>query len=167
MSEGLEFVVRATAIGIGATIVMDLWAVFLKRAFSVPSLDYGLVGRWIGHLPRGRFLHSAIAQTAPVPNERAIGWAAHYAIGIAFAALLLAPWGLDWARQPTPIPALTVGLVTVVAPFFLLQPGMGTGIAASKTLRPNTARLRSLQAHVAFGIGLYLSALLTALSMEP
>lgn len=167
MSEGLEFVVRATAIGIGATIVMDLWAIFVKRAFSVPSLDYGLVGRWIGHLPRGRFLHSTIAQSATVPNERAIGWTAHYAIGIAFAALLLALWGLDWARQPTPIPALTVGLVTVVAPFFLLQPGMGAGVAASKTPRPNVARLRSLQAHVAFGIGLYLSALLTASIVEP
>jgi hypothetical protein len=37
MSEGLEIVVRAALIGIGATVVMDLWALFLKRFFGVPS----------------------------------------------------------------------------------------------------------------------------------
>lgn len=58
----MEFVVRAALIGIGATAVMDLWAAFLKRFFGVPALDYGLVGRWFGHLPRGRFVHDSIAQ---------------------------------------------------------------------------------------------------------
>jgi hypothetical protein len=48
-----------------------------------------------------------------------MGWSAHYGIGVIFAALLLAIWGLDWARQPTLIPALIIGVATVVAPFFL------------------------------------------------
>lgn len=30
----------AIVIGIGATLVMDLWNLFLKRAFSIPSLNY-------------------------------------------------------------------------------------------------------------------------------
>ena len=30
------------AIGIGATLVMDLWNLFLKRTFSIPSLNYCL-----------------------------------------------------------------------------------------------------------------------------
>ncbi|MNW02868.1 hypothetical protein D3C71_1987200 [compost metagenome] len=49
-------------------------------------------------------------------------------------------------------------MVSVAAPFFILQPGMGAGIAASKTPRPNTARLRSLMAHAIFGVGLYVAA---------
>ncbi|TIP86738.1 MAG: DUF2938 domain-containing protein, partial [Mesorhizobium sp.] len=49
MDEQVEFVVRAAAIGAGATAMMDLWGLFLKRAFAIPSLDYAWVGRWIGH----------------------------------------------------------------------------------------------------------------------
>jgi Protein of unknown function (DUF2938) len=93
MSEEVEFVVRAALIGIGATVVMDLWAAFLKRFFGMRGLNYGLVGRWIGHFPRGHFVHDNIAQAAPVRGELAIGWGAHYAIGIVFAAFLLAIWG--------------------------------------------------------------------------
>ena len=56
--------------------------------------------------------------------------------------------------------ALLVGVVTVAAPFLLMQPGMGAGIAASRTPRPAIARVHSLLNHLAFGAGLYLSALL-------
>ena len=68
-----------------------------QRLFGAPSLDYAMVGRWIGHLPRGRLTHPGIARSAPVAGERAIGWIAHYAIGIGFALLLLAIWGPAWA----------------------------------------------------------------------
>lgn len=36
---------------------------------------------------------------------------AHYSIGVTFAALLLAVYGLEWARNPTPLPALTPGML--------------------------------------------------------
>lgn len=91
-------------------------------------------------------------------GERPIGWMAHYLIGVAFAAALLAIWGLDWMRQPTLAPALTVGLASAAAPFFLMQPGMGAGIAASRTPRPNAARAQTLITHALFGLGLYISA---------
>jgi len=167
MNEGPEIVVRAALIGIGATVVLDLWNAFLKRLFGVPSLNLGMLGRWFGHFPRGRFVHDNIAEASPVRGELIIGWSAHYAIGITFAALLLAIWGLDWARHPTPLPALVVGLVTLGAPFFLMQPGMGMGIAASKTPRPNAARLKSIVSHTVYGIGLYGSALASMLLIRP
>ncbi|RWL20435.1 MAG: DUF2938 domain-containing protein [Mesorhizobium sp.] len=163
MNEQLEFVVRAAAIGAGATAVMDLWGLFLKRAFAIPSLDYAWVGRWIGHFPRGRFAHVNIAQAPGIRGETPIGWVAHYAIGIIFAALLMVVWGIDWARHPTLLPALLVGMSSVVAPFFLMQPAFGAGIAAWKTPNPHTARLRSLMTHLSFGVGLYVAALLSAL----
>ncbi|TIW43062.1 MAG: DUF2938 domain-containing protein [Mesorhizobium sp.] len=163
MNDQLELVVRAAAIGAGATAVMDLWGLFLKRAFAIPPLDYAWVGRWIGHFPRGRFAHANIAQAPRIPGETPIGWVAHYAIGIVFAALLMGVWGIDWARYPTFLPALLVGMSTVVAPFFVMQPAFGTGIAASKTPKPHTARLRGLMTHLSFGVGLYVAALLSAL----
>ena len=124
----------------------------------------GLVGRWLAYMPRGRFRHERIAAVPAVRGERIIGWIAHYAIGIAFAGLLLAIWGLDWARQPTLAPALMVGVGTVAAPFLLMQPGMGAGIAASRTPRPAAARLQSLITHLVFGAGLYAAGLLLSLN---
>jgi hypothetical protein len=162
MNEGLEFIMRAVFIGIGATVVLDLWAVFLKRVFGTASLDWAMVGRWVGHFADGRFVHDKIAQASPIRGERAIGWCVHYATSIVFAALLLTLVGLGWARQPTFLPALIFGIATVVAPFFIMQPGMGAGIAASKTPNPTIARLRSLMTHTVFGVGLYASALLCA-----
>lgn len=159
---GWEWIVRAVAIGVGATVVMDLWGLLLRRAFGVASLDYALVGRWLGHLPRGRFVHDGIGRSAPVAGERAIGWLAHYAIGIGFAGLLLLVAGPEWGRRPTLLPALAFGLVSVAAPFLVMQPGLGLGIAASRAPRPAIARLRSLMTHAVFGMGLYLAALVVA-----
>jgi hypothetical protein len=163
MSQELEIVVRAILIGAGATSILDLWAVFLKRFFAVPSANWGMVGRWVGHILRGRFAHPSMAQAASIRGERVLGWSAHYAIGIAFASVLLWVWGLDWARHPTLLPALAVGVATVVLPFFLMQPGMGAGIAASKTPNPSQARLRSLLTHTVFGVGMYIAALAATL----
>jgi Protein of unknown function (DUF2938) len=67
-------------------------------------------------------------------------------------------FGQDWARQPSLGPAISVGLLTVVAPFLVMQPCMGFGIAASKAQGPNVMRLRSLVTHLIFGVGLYGSA---------
>lgn len=150
----------ALAIGVGATAVMDVWAVALKRFWCIPSLNLAMVGRWLGHLPRGTVAHTNIAQAAPVRDEAILGWTFHYAVGVLFAAVLLALVGQEWVQGPTFAPALLAGLVSVAAPFCILQPGMGAGLAASKTPHPAAARLRSLMAHAAFGIGLYLAALL-------
>jgi len=161
MTEVQELVLRALMIGIGATAVLDLWAVFQARVLKMPAANFRMLGRWIGHFPRGQFLHENIASALPVRDELAIGWAVHFGVGIVFATLLVAIMGIEWARQPTFLPALIVGVVTVVAPFFIMQPSMGAGIAASKTPNPNTARLRSLVSHTVFGIGLYVSAVIT------
>lgn len=81
-------------------------------------------------------------------------------IGITFAIGFVAFVGSNWLQRPTLIPALIFGIVTVLAPFFILQPSFGLGIAASKTANPRQARLRSLTNHTVFGIGLYLFGLL-------
>jgi hypothetical protein len=159
----LEFATRAIVIGILATAILDLFNVFQKRAFKAPVPDWGVVGRWIGNFPRGRFAHASIAKAAPVRGERAIGWITHYVVGVAFAAIAVLVWGVEGARHPTFAPALIVGLTSMIAPFFIMQPGMGLGIAASKTPKPCASRLRSLISHTVFGVGVYLAALLVAI----
>jgi hypothetical protein len=159
----LDHLVCALLIGAGATAVIDIWAVARMRLLGIPPLDYRLVGRWLAYLARGRFRHDPIAASPPVRGECLIGWTAHYLIGIAFATMLLAIWGLDWARHPTIGPALIVGIGSVVAPFLLMQPGMGAGIAASRTPRPAAARFQSLVTHGIFGLGLYAAGWVTSL----
>ena len=153
----MEFLACSILVGCGATALVDAWALLRKRLFNIPLPDFGILGRWLGHMPRGKFRHAAIAAADPVRGERLIGWIAHYIIGISFAALLLAVWGLEWMRAPTLVPALIVGVGTVVAPFFIMQPAMGAGIAASRTPRPGEARLHSFLTHVVFGVALYLA----------
>src|SRR5262245_31493743 len=101
METVMDYLAATILVGVGATAVMDLWVIARKRLLGAPSMSYGLVGRWIAYLARGRFFHNPIAASPRVPGERVIGWTAHYLIGIGFAALLVAVSGLQWLRQPT------------------------------------------------------------------
>ena len=149
----------AAAIGLGATLLMDLWNLFLKRRFNISSLSYCVLGRWLRHMPDGTLRHANI-NAAPVRQfECAVGWIAHYTIGVVFAVAFIVLTSGDWLARPTLLPALLYGIVTVVFPFFVMQPSFGFGIAASKTPNPAQARLKSLVTHTVFGLGLYISAL--------
>jgi hypothetical protein len=151
-------ILGAVAIGIGATLVMDLWNLLLKRAFSIPSLDYCLLGRWLRHMPGGTLRHASILTAAQKPHECTVGWIAHYTIGIVFALVFIGFTSGGWLVRPTVLPALIYGLGTVVIPFFIMQPSLGLGVAASRTPYPAQARLKSLVTHAVFGMGLYISA---------
>lgn len=163
MQEGLTLTWHAVLLGAGATLVMDIWAFLQKQLFTTPSLDYRLVGRWLVHMLRGVFCHHTILQTPPVKGERLLGWIIHYLTGIIFAAVLLSVAGQTWLAAPTLLPALLTGILSIAAPFFVMQPAFGFGIAASKTPKPWVARWRSLVAHTVFGLGIWLSAALFAI----
>lgn len=147
-------------IGLGATLTLDLWALFPKNVFKVIPSDFCLVGRWLRYMPEGIFKHTNIESALPKNAECTVGWIAHYMIGITFGITFVVLAGSNWLQHPTLIPAIFFGVVTVSAPFFIMQPLFGLGIAASKTSNPTQARLRSLMNHTVFGIGLYLFGLL-------
>ena len=152
--------ISAILIGLGGTLTTDLWALFLNRAFKIPAPNYCLVGRWLRYMPEGTFTHLNIASAPQKSAECTVGWIAHYMIGITFAIAFVALAGNNWLQHPTLIPAIIFGVVTVLMPFFIMQPSFGLGLAASKTSNPAQARLRSLMNHIAFGVGLYLFGLL-------
>lgn len=157
MNLTFEELARIALVGIGATAVMDLWLALLKRA-GVPTLNFAFIGRWAGHLLRGRWKHDAIAKSPPIAGETAVGWVVHYAVGIAFAGAMVGIGGVSWLRSPTLAPAIALGMVTVIAPLFVMQPAMGAGFASSRTPAPVHNCLRSLANHTVFGAGLYLAA---------
>jgi hypothetical protein len=159
MSAVVELGLRGLVMGVVAAALMDAWGLLLRRGFGVPTLDYAMLGRWIGHLARGRFAHERIAAAEPIPGERPLGWLAHYAIGVGFAIVLLVVAGPGWARSPSVWSALAIGLGTIVAPWFVMQPGMGAGLAGSRTPNPTATRLRNLATHTVYGLGLYGAAI--------
>ncbi len=145
-------------IGLGATFIMDLWLFLRKQFFKIPSLDYCFLGRWLLHMPNGVFKHANIFTARPKNRECAVGRLAHYTIGAIFGVALVTLASPSWPQAPTILPPLLWGLITVAAPFLLMQPAFGLGIAASKAPNPMQARLQSLLTHAVFGIGLYVCA---------
>ncbi|TKB29836.1 MAG: DUF2938 domain-containing protein, partial [Mesorhizobium sp.] len=91
---------RAVAIGIGATALMDLWAIFLNAVFAQPRPNWGLVGRWVWHL-RDKVFHDDIGEAAPYAHESALGWAFHYFVGIVYGIILVVLAGAAWLAAPT------------------------------------------------------------------
>ena len=151
----MNYLLFTLFIGVGATAVMDLWGLARKPLLGIAPPNYALVGRWIAHMTHGRFRHdchrgvcSGAWRThhrvdSPLPDRYRVRRLADRYLGTRMGSA-----ADDWSRT-------AVGIGTVAAPFLLMQPGMGAGIAASRTPRPGSARLQSLITHAVFGLGLY------------
>lgn len=156
----IELLLRGVVIGLGATILMDAWAILLVVIFGQSKPNWAPVGRWFWHLPKGTVFHEDIGKADAYRHELALGWAFHYAVGIVYGVFLALLAGLDWFAAPTFLPAWILGVLTVGTGWFLLQPGLGIGWAASRTPNPNRVRAMNLIAHTVFAAGLYGTALL-------
>ena len=145
------------SLGIGATLIMDIWLFILKK-LNIPTLNFALLGRWVGWISHGKIIHESIVQSPEIQNEYVLGWFAHYSVGILFAVSFIFIIGDAWLQQPQFYSALLFGVITVLIPFFIMQPAMGSGFAASKTPQPFINRIKSLINHSIFGCGLFLTA---------
>lgn len=148
--------------GIGATLCMDGWALLLKYGFGIASLNYALPGRWLLWMLKGKFLHRTIITTPALAGERFTGWVFHYVTGAIFAFIPLLLAGSQWIAAPALTTAIMAGLISLAAPFFIMQPALGFGVAASRTPQPKRARRMSLLTHLVYGVGLYFSAVAAA-----
>ena len=125
MSSTADIFLKATLVGVGGTIVLDLYALMISRILGVPVTNWAMVGRWFGNMAHGQFIQVAMSEAAPVQGELAIGWIAHYAIGIGLP--LLGLWGKVWLERPTLLPPMILAWVLLVAPYLMMMPGMGMG----------------------------------------
>lgn len=157
---GGPMIAQAIFTGVAATAFMDLVGLVRGRLSGGGVPDYRMLGRWIGHMPNGRLIHRPIAASPPVTQERALGWIMHYLIGVTLAAGFLLAAGTG--AHLSPLWPVGFGVLTVIAPFAVMQPGMGAGFASRCMPRPWGARRRSLVTHLTFGIGLWLAGWLWA-----
>ena len=155
----MNIIIKIIAIGIGATILLDIWN-YILSLLDIKSLDYRFVGRWIGNFVNGKFYHKNIMIAPALQNELFIGWTAHYLIGISFSFFLIFVFGNEWLLKPLIIPAIIIGFVTVIFPLFIMQPALGFGVASSNLPNPLVRVLKSIITHLVYGAGLYLSAIL-------
>lgn len=151
----MEQALRILAIGVTATVAIDLWATFANKVLGWPRTNWALVGRWIGHMREGQFTHVSIAASPAIVHESALGWAFHYVVGCIYAALYLVYVSTAQMGQPTLVSAVLFGWVTILSPWLLMQPALGLGICASKAPRSNLVRLQNLIIHTIFGLSLY------------
>ncbi|EJC8747818.1 TPA: DUF2938 domain-containing protein [Salmonella enterica subsp. diarizonae serovar 48:i:z35] len=155
-------ILKTIITGIGATLIMDFWSLFQKFILKIPPLNYAMVGRWVLLLPQGKFRHHTILSSPQICGEILTGWVFHYLTGILFAFIPYALNGRLWLHEPSLLMGVLTGLLTLIAPYLILQPAFGFGIAASRTPHPWLARLLSLLTHLAYGIGLYGAAVALA-----
>jgi hypothetical protein len=157
-----DIFLKAMVVGVGGTILLDLYALMMSRLLGAPAANWAMVGRWIGNMAHGQFVQAAMSEAAPFKGELAIGWIAHYAIGIGYGLLLIKLWGKVWLERPTLLPPVLLAWALLVAPYFIMMPGMGMGIAGSRTPKPNATRLKSVIGHSIFGLGMYATGRLLA-----
>jgi len=156
----MELAIQGVLIGVIATIGMDIWAAIVKYGFRLPTANWAMVGRWFGHMPHGLFVHHPISASTPVPNELTIGWIGHYVTGMVYGLAYLFIIQALLSSSPSLTSAVLFGLVTLVAPWLIMQPAMGAGVFATRTPSPNVMRLVNLSMHTVFGASLYAGWLL-------
>lgn len=150
--------VKTILVGIGATGSIDCFT-YLISLFGKTPRGILFVGRWLAYMPKGQFMHHTIIESQSIVNELLIGQIAHYGIGIGFAFLLVKLYGKMWLKTPKLGPALTIAIITLVPPLFILQPALGFGIAFSNMPQQGLLILKTSFIHVIYGIGLYLTAI--------
>ena len=114
-----------------------------------------MVGRWCAHLRTGQFIHRLISLSKPVEYEQTIVWLFHYIIGIRYAYLYVMLMVFIVIKDPSLTSAIIYGLVTLIAPWLVLQPALGLGLFARLAEKPNTIRALNLSVHLIFGVALY------------
>ena len=142
----------AALAGLLATYGMDV----AGQRIVAPMLGKGPsggLGRWTGHMLRGRFTHEDITKAEPIPHEAGIGMAAHYAIGLVLGAAYALLLQFPQPRQSSLPGATAYGVATTVFPWFWMFPARGQGVMG---LRDGDLRVPAfaLCTHVAYGLGL-------------
>ena len=140
----------ATAADIGRTVYQALT--------GFPPVNWSVTGRWFLMVFSGQPYVPGIGTAPSLPHELLAGHVAYYTIAVVFAGVYLGLLKLT-KREPTLWNGLAFGWVTMVFPFFVQMPLMGSGVLASATATPWLIIGRTLVHHSSFGLGLALGAM--------
>lgn len=151
----MEAVFKVLILGVFATAIIDVWATFSNRVLKFPRTNWAMVGRWLGHIQYGKLTHNPISSSSSIKYENTVGWIFHYLIGVFYAFFYIAFVVLVLDKEPTLLSGWIFGLITILSPWFILQPSLGFGICGSQAPQPNMVRLQHFAIHSIFGIALY------------
>lgn len=153
-------VLQGLLVGFLGNIGMDLGQQLMRIGLKWPITNWGIIGRWAAYLPKGKLIHTDIGESPPVANEMALGWVVHYIVGPVYGIVYLVL--VDWVFDGTPgfWWAMGFAIAILVVTWFVVQPGLGAGFAASNTPDPWVTRFHDLGSHVAYGLGLWVGGLL-------
>ncbi|SEQ81713.1 Protein of unknown function [Rosenbergiella nectarea] len=156
-------IIFSLVVGIGSTLVLDLWGMLLFKLKGTTPTDWGSVGRWLLGLRQGAWV--AIQQDTRPPSavEKISGWTFHYLVGVAYAVILVIGWGMPFIQAPTLLPIILVGIVlSSIAGLMLFMPAMGAGFCGRKIPNRGAAIIMMIIAHTVFALGQYSFTLLYA-----
>ena len=146
--------------GLLATLSMDTAALALIANHLGNSVPYrivpNLLGRWIGSMAEGKFVHSTILDTPALASEVRLGLLSHYLIGITLTTLILYPVRKLRHSPPSLRDAMVFALGTCVLPYLVMFPAMGFGLLGLKLPEAAIRILFSAANHAAFGLGIFL-----------
>lgn len=149
-------ILGAVVIGVLATGFLDVFGIVLNKLFGIPTTEWRFIGRWFARMRYLEFRHVAISKAAPVRGELPIGWFMHYLIGVAFSLTYFVWVYVIEDSSPTLLSGTLFGLVTLVAPYLIMQPALGHGFFARKHSKPILMPTLSFLAHLTFGQSLYI-----------
>ncbi len=125
-------------VGVGSTLVLDLWVLLVEKVLGIPPTNWGVVGRWLKGIAAGRFVADTTDDSKITLTEKSLGWCFHYIIGVVYAALILIIYGVEFISNPTLAPVIVVGVVlSTIAGLGILMPALGAGFFGR--LLPNKA----------------------------
>ncbi len=156
-------ILQTLLVGIIATATLDIWQQIYRLVFGAPITDWAMIGRWVGHIPEGKFVQPDIGKAPPIANEYSLGWIAHYVVGIGYAVVYLLLMRFVVGSPPSFISAMVFGAVSVGVTWFFMEPILGAGIMGSKIPRQARAMAHDFTSHLSLGLGLYVGALVAGL----
>ncbi len=147
----------SVSVGVLATLTMDAALVLASllggEALTSEKAGPEFVGRWAGHLAKGRWRHPDIAKATPLRGEAGIGLTTHYLTGIALAWLYFTALRRLGLRS-SPVKATAFGVATALLPQLILYPSWGYGWFGLRSGEAGRVTRIMLLGHIAFGAGI-------------
>ena len=142
-----------------APTAADIGRTIYQWITGFPPVNWSITGRWFLMVLSGEPYVPAIGKAPSLPHELLAGHAAYYTISLIFAAVYVIGLGVI-GRRPSLANGLAFGWATMVFPFLVQMPLMGSGVFAHLTQTPGLIIGRTLVHHSSFGLGLALGAML-------
>ena len=150
----MDLIITGVVAGVLGTLVMDSLNYLFARIGILTKIDIGIIGRMSAGWIRGHFRYHDPDEIEQVTHDVVLGYLTHYVIGIVLAVVYVLGWDLLVGGPTSSIWALTYGVATSVASYFIVFPSMGFGVFGRRSPEGFKNSLSPLANHLFFGIGM-------------